>query len=270
MPEQANRRGVLNSKGSQRALLSLVIRLGAVVLVSGGGLCAYEQQWEPLLKEGDSLAKQHQSREALGKFQPVEKLCPESASILSRMSEQAGDLAAEEHSEGFARKSLDYAQRAVSVDPSSSTAHINLAIAYGRVTDFTDNRTKLEYSKEIKKEAESALRLDPKNALAAHVLGRWHQGIASLNPLLRAMAQMIYGGMPPASMKEAIDLLKQAVDLDPRCIMYRFELARAYESNAQPLLAKPQCEEILRLPLVEKSDFAAKDKARAALWRINR
>lgn len=219
------------------------------------------------MKEGDLKVSQHLPREALRLFRQADKLFPRNGEILSRMSEQLNDLVDEEKSEQLARESLDCAMRAVSAAPASSRAHIDLAIAYGKLTDFTDNKTKLEYSKLIKKEAEKALQLDPNNALAAHVLGRWHQGIATLNPMLKAMARMIYGGMPSASMEEAITLLKKAVELDPHSIPYRLELARAYTHTGEKQLAKAQWEEILQLPPTEKEDSAAQSEARSALHR---
>lgn len=224
-----------------------------------------EQPWEAIIQQGDHQAGQHQTREALKLFHQADQIAPNNAEILARISEQLSDLVDVEKSERLARESLDYARRAVNAAPQSSRAHIDLAIAYGKLTDYSDNKTKLEYSKLIKSESERALELDPNNALAAHVLGRWHQGIATLNPILKAMARMIYGGMPPASMQEAVTLLKRAVTLSPRSISYRRELALAYTQIGEKDLAKAQWQEILHLTPTDKEEIAAQHEARSAL-----
>jgi tetratricopeptide (TPR) repeat protein len=235
------------------------------VLFVAGGLFAAEA--DSLLAQGDALAKQHRTREALAVFEKANSLSPANAEILSRLSEQYSDLTDSEKSEKPARQSLEFALQAVKAASDNFRAHVDLAIAYGKLTDFTDNKTKLEYSKLIKKEAETALRLDPNNALAAHVLGRWHLGIASLNPMLKAMARMIYGGMPPASMEEAVSLLKKAVDLEPSSILYRHELAKAYSKNGQSQLARLQWEQMVLLHPSDKEDETALQEARAAIHR---
>jgi len=141
-------------------------------------LKAADPTGEALVKQGDVKVTQHQHREALRIFRQADQLSPNNAEIHARISEQLSDLLDEVKSERLARESLEFALRATKEAPESSRAHVDLAIAYGKLTDYTDNKTKLEYSKLIKSESEKALDLDPKNALAAHVLGRWHEGIA--------------------------------------------------------------------------------------------
>jgi len=226
-----------------------------------------DQPFEALLKKGDEKAAHHETREALDLFRQANQIAPRNPEVQVRISEQLSDLVDQEKSEALARESLEFALRATKEAPGNSRAHVDLAIAYGKLTDYTDNKTKLEYSKLIKSESEKALELDPNNALAAHVLGRWHEGIATLNPLLKAMAKMIYGGMPPASMQEAITLLKRAVTLSPNSISYRRELAIAYNHIGEKQQATAQWEEILRLTPTDKEENSAQREARIALGR---
>jgi len=258
---QCPRRGSVNQLNIPIRLLLCTFALSAVAMQGA------EKSWEALLKDGDAKMTDHHPREALGLFQQADQIAPNHTETHSRISEALSDLVDEEKSEHLARESLEFAKRAAREDPGSSRAHVDLAIAYGKLTDYTDNKTKLEYSKLIKSEAEEAVHLDPNNALAAHVLGRWHEGIATLNPLLKTMARMIYGGMPPASMEEAITLLKRAVTLDPKSISYRRELAVAYGHTGDKSLAKPQWEEILRLTPTDKEEILAQKEARTALGR---
>ena len=96
----------------------------------------------------------------------------------------------------WAESALDAAKRAVAADPNNAQAHLSLAIVYGRIALNEPPRRKIEMSRLIKQEAETAARLDPKNDYAWHVLGRWNYEIANFNPLLKALAQAIYGKIP--------------------------------------------------------------------------
>ena len=79
-------------------------------------------------------------------------------------------------------KALDAARRAVTADPNNSQTHLSLAIVYGRIALDEPPRRKIEMSRLIKQEAETAARLDPKNDYAWHVLGRWNYEVANFNP----------------------------------------------------------------------------------------
>jgi len=70
------------------------------------------------------------------------------------------------------------------------------------MTDFTSNRVKIEYSKFIRDETLKSLELDPTDEFAWHVIGRWHAGIAGLNPLLKFFTNWFTAGCPtPATRK---------------------------------------------------------------------
>src|SRR6478736_2060348 len=54
----------------------------------------------------------------------------------------------------FAKLCMEYAKKAVHVAPDNADAHVCLSVAYGKMTDFVDNKTKMEYSKVVKSEGE--------------------------------------------------------------------------------------------------------------------
>ncbi len=112
--------------------------------------------------------------------------------------------------------------------PENPKAHLALAVAYGRLTDIEDNRTKVAYSRLVKEEADKTLALDPREDFAYHVLGRWNYAVATLNPMLKLIAKFVYGGMPDASLEEAVRDYKKAIELAPQRVIHHHELARAY------------------------------------------
>ncbi|HYR58859.1 MAG TPA: hypothetical protein VEO95_09530, partial [Chthoniobacteraceae bacterium] len=162
-------------------------------------------------------------------------------------------------------KSLDYSQRAVELDPQNAKGRLSLAIAYGRLTDFVGNKVKLEYSKLIKDETLKSIDLDPSDDYAWHVLGRWHFGVANVGAVLKAMARLVYGGLPAASNEDAAKCLKKAIELAPQRILHHGELARVYQTMHRKELAQREWQIVLALPAVDKEDEKEKREAQAAL-----
>ena len=166
-----------------------------------------------------------------------------------------------------ARQALDLAQEAVQADPLNAQAHLALAIADGKWTDYVDAKTKLALSREVRSEAERAIALDPKLDLAYHVLGRWNLEVANVNPLLRFGARWTVGALPPASLDEAVRNLEKAAELSPKTILHHQHLALAYQAQGRRTDAAHQWRLVLDLPATEREDEAAKSQARAALGK---
>jgi len=166
-----------------------------------------------------------------------------------------------------ARQALDLAQQAVKADPQNAQAHLALAIACGKWTDFVDAKTKIALARQIRAEAERAIALDPKLDLAYHVLGRWHLGVAGVNPFFRFGAWLTVGALPPASLEEAARNLEKAVELSPKTIIHHQQLALAYQALGRRNDAVRQWHAVLDLPATDREDEKAKHQARVALGR---
>lgn len=208
-------------------------------------------------------------RAALSIFEQAEKIAPASPDVLLRISQQCSDMIAETkvpaEAQRLAMRSLDYAKRGVALAPDNAKAHLALSVAYGRMTDFVNNRTRLEYSRLIKSEAERAAQLDPREDYAFHVLGRWHYGVANLNPLLKVLAKAVYGGLPNASNEEAVRLFKMAIEIAPQRIIHHHELARVYGALGKRDLARKEWQIVINLQPHDREDQKAQKEARAAL-----
>ena len=164
-----------------------------------------------------------------------------------------------------ANLTLEYAKRAVALAPDNPVNVLSVAIAHGRLATYSDTRTKVEFSRFIKTDAERALELDPNYAWAHHVLGRWHYEIASLGSVARWFAKLIYGGLPPASYADAETHLKKAIQLDPDNLIHHLELGFVYAADGRETDARRQLELGLNMPSTQKHDAIAKTRARAAL-----
>ena len=184
-----------------------------------------QEDFDSLMKRGDQLDAQLKTKEALAVYLEAEKLNPNNAELLHRIAKQYGesqnDVSSKEDKRSIGMKALDYARRAIAADPKNSMAQLAVAVSYGRVAPFLDNKTKIAYSKLVKEHAETARELDPKgNDLVYHVLGAWNYELANLNPVLRAVAQLIYGKLPSASNEAAAENFKKA---QPKATMQTFE-----------------------------------------------
>ncbi len=222
-----------------------------------------------LLQQGDVQFSHHQPRLALTAFQEAERIDPNRLDVLLRLSQQHSNLIADAKSPADAQRSaelsLSYAKRSVEIAKDNAKAHLALAVAYGRLAEFVNNKTKLEYSKIIKTETLKSIVLDPTDDYAYHVLGRWNYSIANLNPVLKFMAKCIYGGVPVASNEEAVRYFKHAIEIAPQRIIHHQELARTYFADGRRELARKEWQSVLELPAFDAQDEKAQREAKESL-----
>ena len=225
-----------------------------------------------LLKKGDALDAQLESSAALAVFLEAEKLEPNNADLLRRIAktydESMTDVSAKAEKRALAEKGLAYAKRAVAADPKNGTAHLALAICYGRLAPYLDNKTKIAYSKLVKEHTDKALELDPSQDYAYHVLGAWNYGLSDLNPILRAIAKLIYGDLPEASFEAAEKHFKQAAVMAPHRVAHHVELGRTYLALGKTDLARLELNKGLSLPSREKDDAETKSRAQEILKKL--
>ena len=247
------------------------LRTVLLALVAPLALLA-DDDFPTLVKKGDVLDAQLKTKDALAVYLQAEKLQPNDADVLHKIAKQYGesmdDVTSAADKKSFAEKSLDYAQRAVAADGKNATAHLALAVAYGRLAPLLDSKTKIAYSKLVKEQVDKALALDGKNDLAYHVLGAWNYELANLNPILRALAKIIYGELPAASNEDAAKAFKKAIELNPKRIGNHVQLGRTYVELGQKNLAKTELEKGLSLPNRQRDDDIMKQRARDALKKL--
>ena len=213
------------------------------------------------------------TRAALEFFLKADAVRPNDPVILQKISRQYSDSTLD--TDDVAEKSrlcseaLNYARRAVQLEPHNAVNVLSLAICYGKLGLYSDTRTKIEYSRHVKEYAEQALALDPHYDYAYHVLGRWHYEVASLGFGTRVIVKLVYGGLPPASTAEAVRLLRRATELSPRLPAHRVEFGFALLADGQRDAARQTFGQALRMPAVEKYDTEAFRRAREALGKLD-
>lgn len=225
-----------------------------------------------LLAEARSAESGFEVARALELYLAAERLAPDDPDTLQKIAQQLSDLTlgTEDRAEKKARaeKALDYARRAVALEPNDPVNVLSLAICYGKLGAYGDTRAKVEYSRLVKQEAERALALDPTYDWAHHVLGRWHHEVADLGAAARFFVRLVYGGLPPASRAEAVRYLERAVALAPTRVSHHAELGFAHLAAGNKEEARRAFEAALALPSAELYDEPAKARARAALKKL--
>lgn len=246
-----------------------VKRVAWLLLAGGLAAMAPAATVSELLRDAGAAEARLDSARALELYRQADAAQPDDVRILQKVARQYSDLVLDQATDAERRRcaeaALDYARRAVALDPRDPVSVLSVAIAYGKIASCSDPRDKVRYSRRVKEEAERALALDPDYAWAHHILGRWHREVAALGPAARGFVWLLYGGLPGASPAEAVTRLQRAVELEPGELNHHLELGFALAAVGRKSEARQAWTQGLGMPSVGKHDEAAKREAREAL-----
>lgn len=214
--------------------------------------------FEELLAKGDALDARMESRAALDVYLRALPLAPDRSGLLRRISKQyaemIGDARDPEEKLRLARQAVDFAEKALAAPDADADARVGLAICLAKLGELSDNKTKVAFSRRIRELCLEALQMDPSHELAHHVLGRWHLEVAVMNPLVRGLARLFYGEIPAATIAEAERLLRRAMELNPRRVATKAELARVLWHQGRRDEARALLAEARALPRYNRDD----------------
>jgi len=224
---------------------------------------------EDLIKQGDVCDAKLHAADALKFYLDAEKTQPKNALLLVSIARQyrhlMSDATDEQEKQRLGNLAFDYSKRAEALAPSEAQTHLAVAISYGKIVPFLSNREKIEASPRIKAALDKALRLDPQNDIAWHVLGRWYEELAEVGSMRRALAKMAYGELPTGTFEDAARCFEKAVRLNPSRPMHFIALGVSYARLGRCSDARRCLEKGLALPNTEKDDPAMKHTGRQEL-----
>ena len=230
------------------------------------------QQVDALIARGDSAQLAMQPDTAMELYREAERLDPDNPDVLWRISKVYSDYASLESSDEAARlqleRSISYAKKAVSAAPKHSMAQVSLAIAYGQKAVVAPNAEKVELSKLVRQHAVRALELESDNHVAMLVLGIWNREVATLNWILKLALDVVYGGLPDASLEESHRLLQRAMRMHPDEIMTHLELAKTLMEMEDERKAERHLRKAITLPKRDIGDRKRVDEARKLLQKL--
>jgi tetratricopeptide (TPR) repeat protein len=222
-----------------------------------------------LIEAGQVHDNKLEAKQALTYYLAAEKLQPNNADLLVCIARQYRHLMADSSSTGeklrLGTVALQYGQRAAKIAPRNSDAQLSTAISYGKMLPYQSSKEQLQCSKLIKEGAERAIKLNPRNDLAWHIIGRWHRNVADISGIKKALASLIYEKLPEATNEAAIASLEKAMAINPNRLMHYIELGRAHAQAGNKEEARKYLSKGLRMPVVEKDDAEAKTAGRTVL-----
>jgi tetratricopeptide (TPR) repeat protein len=228
---------------------------------------------DELIAKGDSYYVRLQAADALKYYLPAEKLEPTNVRLLVRISREyrhlMSDATQSQEKVSLGSTAVDYAKRAVSLQPDDPDAQLAVAISYGKLQPLEGNREKIEASRIIKVAADKALKLDPTSDLGWHILGRWHMALADVNAFQRTMAQIAYGKLPDSTYEEAAHCFEKAIEINPNRLMHYIELGCAYAHMGRTVEARNLISKGLAMRETEKDDPETKRQGQEMLANLH-
>jgi tetratricopeptide (TPR) repeat protein len=215
-------------------MLNKVFASAALILLSA---LSFAQTADELVDQARQLEKQMKESTALSTFKDAIKVQPDNIAALTGASElSAREGARASDKEEKARnytEAKSYAEQAIKLAPENADANYVMAVALGRTATTVGAKEKVAAYKEVKRYAELALKFNPKYAKAYYVLGKLNYDMVNMNALEKAAAKMLFGGLPEASLQDAIANYEKCRKLDPSLLLNYQELARAYKDNEE-------------------------------------
>ncbi len=227
---------------------------------------------DELIAKAKVFEAKFQAREALPLYLAAEKLEPHNCQVLVRIARQyrylMTDASGKDEKLRLGHIALDYSDRAAAACPEDADAQLAPAITLGKMLIFLPPKEQIAASPRIKVSADKALELDPKDDTAWHILGRWNRVLADVNSVKRALASVLYGGLPKGSLEDAERDMKKAIELNPNRLMHYIELGRIYAQMGRKDEARQFIEKGLAMPNAEKDDAETKERGRETLAKL--
>ena len=225
----------------------------------------YGQDIEKLLLEAHTLEITFKEKAALEKYIEAQRLQPLNPTALYKCAELLGKIGAREKSTTNRDKkysnALAFSKMLLKNYPNSDLAHESMSIVLGRLALTKSGKEKVDFVKEIKQHAEQAVKINPNNFKAWHVLGRWHYEVSNLGFLEKSAIRLLYGGMPDASYNLAIKAFEKAAEINAKFCLNFLELAKSYHKLGQNKKAILILKQLINLTNTNEDDPEIKLKA---------
>lgn len=227
-----------------------------------------------LTAKGDVPDASFRPAEALKYYLPAEKLEPNNVRLLLRIARQYRHLMSDAKTVPEKLRlggiALNYGQKAAALAPNDSEAQLSTAITYGKMLPHQGKKEQAEATPRIKAAADRAIKLDPRNDSAWHILGRWHQGLANVSGLKRTFGEILYGKLPTGTNAQSIACFEKAIAINPRRLRHFIEEGRTWAQMGDHAAARRFIEKGMAMPNTEKDDPEMKVRGREALAKLPR
>ena len=232
-------------------------------------LFANAQDFQTVVLEAQQCEAKMNEQAALEKFKLANKLQPSNILPLVKCSElysRIGFRIEDKNRKDFYYASAkNYALAALKLQPTNSDANCCVAMALGRIIINKRGSEQISIVRDIKYYATQAIKYNPENYKAWHVLGRWHYELAQLNFIEKTAVKLFYGGLPDFSLQASIEAFEKCLKIQPLFLLNYMELAKSYEANDQQEKAVKILKEMMRFPDATEDDKFIKKQAEALI-----
>jgi tetratricopeptide (TPR) repeat protein len=240
--------------GGNTCMKHLIVFLAVAAIGEPG----FTQEVESLIRQADQFDNQGETESAVKALKQADSASPENPQVEKRLSSLYTRHIQEISDQATKRKdaelAVEFGKKAVAKSPNDAQARIALAAAYGQICWFVDEKSRVEYSKQIYQQVTKGLELDPSSDYGHLILARWNFELATLNPVLKGIAELVYGQMPPASTQAAVSNFKKAIELAPQRIIHHAEYAKALEALGEKAQAREEWTKVTQLKAVGPQD----------------
>lgn len=241
----------------------------ALALFTVGFAMGQNPEVQELIKSGQGLIDKNDGL-ALKKFERALEIEADNYVALheaSLLNSRIGNrLSSKEDMTRYFRKAKDLAQKAINKNPNDPEGYFVMGVALGRISLIAKTKEKVSNVRNIKKNAEEALKLDNRHAGAWHLLGRVHSGVANASAAERMAANTLFGGLPKdCSNERAVECYKYALKYRPNYMLYMFDMAETYYFNEQFTECEETLRKILKTPNATEDDPGLKKSAQEML-----
>jgi hypothetical protein len=233
-------------------------------------LSNYGQDVAVLYKEAQNLERSLKEDQALDKYKQVLAIEPNNVNALVRSAELSCAIAGRQadkklKKQGF-ENALLIADKALAADANNADANYVRGLLAAKLSEVeTDNKKAVSYLKDFKTYADKALAINAASAKANFLLGKWHFSMTQTAWAKKAAAKVLFGGIPDATIEDAIKYLEKSRTLDKYFVQGHLELAKAYKFDNKPAKAMEILNLLVKLPNRTADDAAMKEEGKKLL-----
>ncbi len=163
----------------------------------------------------------------------------------------------------FARS---FADKALVLDSNNADANYAKGLAALKLSEVEiENKRMTAWLRESNLYATKALAINPNHGRANFLLGKWNFDIVNTAWAKKAAVKVLYGGVPEASIENAIALMEKCRIAEPYFVQNFFELGKAYKFNNNPSKAIEIFTLLVKLPNRTADDAAWKAEGKKLL-----
>ncbi len=167
------------------------------------------------------------------------------------------------------RKATEYAKTCISLDSTLAKGHSWFAVSLGITADKIGTKEKISRANEIKRELDTAIRLNPNDETALSMLGSYYREAAKIGWFRRMMGNAFIGEVPKGNYDLAERAFRKAISIDSRIIRNYHELALICIDRGNKEEAVRLMKSALDKPVIMASDRKRLEEMQALIKKLS-